>query len=146
MTQQAGSLHCPNCGGPASPGDAACRYCRAPLATVSCPACFALMFDGAIYCPACGARRARAGGGPRTAPCPACTHKMREVEIGATELLECESCGGTWIDAVTFERLCADAETQAAVLHRFADAPAAVSTVVRYRPCVTCRTMMNRLN
>src|SRR4051812_9258497 len=147
MTQQAGSLHCPNCGGPASPGDAACRYCRARVATVSCPTCFALMFDGAIYCAACGGRRARTEGSSRTARCPACKATMMEVEIGATALLECETCGGTWIDARTFEGLCADHEAQAAVVHRFpAVERAAIDLTVRYRPCVTCGTMMNRLN
>ena len=41
----AGALHCPNCGGPAAPGDAACKYCKTTLATVSCPSCCALMFE-----------------------------------------------------------------------------------------------------
>lgn len=147
MAQSAESLHCPNCGGPAAPGDAACKYCHAALATVSCPSCFGLMFEGAIYCPKCGARRARVSGGDRTAPCPSCTGTMHEVEIGATGLLECERCRGTWIDATTFERLCKDGEAQAAVLHRWpASERRAMETTVRYRPCVTCRTMMNRLN
>src|SRR5437773_1080515 len=44
MAKSAGSLHCPNCGSPAAPGDAKCKYCQARLATVSCPSCFALMF------------------------------------------------------------------------------------------------------
>jgi Zn-finger nucleic acid-binding protein len=147
MAQSAESLHCPNCGGPAAPGDAVCKYCHAPLATVSCPSCFGLMFEGAIYCPQCGARRARVGAGDRTAPCPSCKGTMHDVEIGATGLLECEKCRGTWIDAETFERLCKDGEAQATVLHRWpAVERRAVETTVRYRPCVTCRTMMNRLN
>jgi Zn-finger nucleic acid-binding protein len=147
MGASAGSLHCPNCGGPAAPGDAACKYCRARLATVSCPSCFALMFDGAIYCPTCGARRARTEGGARTALCPGCKGTMTEVDVGSTPLLECEACGGVWIDAVTFERLCTDADSQAAVLHRYAEAERrAIDTTVHYRPCVTCGTMMNRLN
>jgi Zn-finger nucleic acid-binding protein len=72
---------------------------------------------------------------------------MIDVEVGATGLLECGKCGGTWVDAQTFERLCADREGQAAVLHRFpAAARRAIDMTVRYRPCVTCGTMMNRLN
>jgi Zn-finger nucleic acid-binding protein len=147
MAPDAGALHCPNCGGPASPGDAACRYCRAKLATVSCPSCFALMFDGAVYCPACGARRARAEGSARQAPCPACKGAMREVTIGDTGLLECERCHGTWVDAKTFEHICASKEAQAAVLHQWSagDRPVA-SGEVRYRKCVACATIMNRVN
>jgi Zn-finger nucleic acid-binding protein len=147
MRQSAGSLHCPNCGGPAAPGDPACKYCHAKLATVSCPSCFALMFEGAIYCPQCGVRRARATEGPRTARCPGCKATMHEVEVGSTAFLECEKCSGTWMDAHTFERLCANREAQAAVLHRLPTGGGrTIDTTVRYRPCVTCGTMMNRLN
>lgn len=147
MPSDAGALHCPNCGGPASPGDAACRYCRATLATVSCPSCFKLMFQGSVYCPGCGARRARAEGGAGQAPCPACKGVMREVMIGDTAFLECERCHATWVDAKTFEHICASKEAQAAVLHQWSagDRPAP-SGEVRYRKCVACGTMMNRIN
>jgi len=105
------------------------------------------MFDGAIYCPKCGARRARSSGGARTAPCPACKGTMREVDVGETVLLECEKCGAAWVDAQTFERICANREAQAAVLHRWpATDRRPPEKEVRYRPCVACGTMMNRLN
>jgi Zn-finger nucleic acid-binding protein len=148
MSKDAGALHCPNCGGPAGPGDAACRYCHAALATVSCPACFALMFDGAAYCPSCGARRARASGAPVQAPCPSCRGVMRDVTVGATALLECERCRGMWIDAATFEHICASRETQGAVLHQWPSParPAGGAAQIRYRKCVACGKMMNRLN
>jgi Zn-finger nucleic acid-binding protein len=142
----AGALHCPNCGGPAAPDDAACKYCKATLATVSCPSCFALMFDGAIYCPACGARRARTSGSARHAPCPACRGTLREVQVGEAALLECERCRGAWIDAATFEHICANGEAQAAVLHQAAPAAAPAAGAVHYRKCVACGKMMNRLN
>jgi Zn-finger nucleic acid-binding protein len=142
----AGALHCPNCGGPAVPGDAACKYCHATLATISCPACFALMFDGAIYCPACGARRARTAGTGLQAPCPACRGTLRDVRIGETALLECERCRGVWIDAATFEHLCANREAQAAVLHLAPSAAVPAAAAVHYRKCVACGKLMNRLN
>jgi Zn-finger nucleic acid-binding protein len=143
----AGALHCPNCGGPAAPGDAACGYCRAVLATVSCPSCFALMFDGAVYCPKCGARRARSARAEQHAPCPSCRATMHDVQVGETAMLECERCRAVWIDAATFERVCASGEAQAAVLHHWPAAgnPGAGSPV-RYRKCVACGTLMNRLN
>jgi len=140
------ALHCPNCGGPAAPGDAACKYCHATLATVSCPACFALMFEGAIYCPSCGARRARTAGNGAQAPCPACRGKLHDVRIGDSALLECGRCRGVWVDAGTFEHICASRETQAAVLHLAAPAAPAAADAVRYRKCVACGKMMNRLN
>ena len=147
MTGDAGALHCPNCGGPAAPGDAACKYCHAALATVSCPKCFALMFEGAIYCPACGTRRARREERPRQAPCPACRGVMHEIQIGDTALLECERCRGSWMDAASFEHVCANHEAQAAFLVQFTSlATPAASGEVHYRKCVACGKMMNRIN
>ena len=67
--------------------------------------------------------------------------------MGSTPLLECTKCDGVWVDADVFERLCADRETQAAVLPRLSRPPQAKSTgQVRYRPCVRCEKMMNRIN
>ena len=147
MSDHAASLHCPNCGGPAAPGDTACKYCRATLATISCPSCFAVMFEGALYCPACGSRRARTTKGQETAPCAACRGVMREMQIGTARLLECERCHGTWVDATTFEHICANGEAQAAVLHKWpAVARTQAAAAVRYRKCVACGKMMNRLN
>jgi Zn-finger nucleic acid-binding protein len=72
---------------------------------------------------------------------------MREVQVGEIEMIECGTCGGVWVDAATFEHVCADAEAQAAVLHQWPDPPRRrVETAVRYRPCVSCGAMMNRIN
>jgi Zn-finger nucleic acid-binding protein len=147
MTGDAATLHCPNCGAPAAPGDHTCKYCQCTLATVSCPSCFALMFEGAAYCPSCGARRARTADGSRRARCAGCPGTMREVQIGATVVMECERCHGMWIDAKTFERICADHEAQAAALQLYPSPPVSQTAAeVRYRPCVACGKMMNRLN
>jgi Zn-finger nucleic acid-binding protein len=141
----AASLHCPNCGAPVDPGLRRCPYCKARLATVGCPSCFALMFDGSAFCPGCGARRSRADTGAAAARCPDCTRAMRQLTAGTTALLECENCDGVWVDGETFEALCADREAQAAVLHQYADRPEP-SRPVKYRPCVRCGKMMNRIN
>lgn len=72
---------------------------------------------------------------------------MRQIDLGSAALLECEACFGLWVDAETFEHLCADREAQAAVLHRWENPVARDADLrVRYRPCVRCGTMMNRLN
>ena len=141
----AASLHCPNCGAPADPDLRQCPYCQARLATVSCPSCFALMFDGTEFCPGCGSPAARAEGKTSPVTCPDCKLALREVQVGATSVLECGKCDGVWVDGQTFEALCADREAQAAVLHQYAGKPQP-SARVKYRPCVRCSKMMNRVN
>jgi Zn-finger nucleic acid-binding protein len=144
----AGGLHCPNCGAAAEPQAGRCPYCQARLATVSCPSCFALMFEGAVFCSACGARRERAAQEGEQAACPGCGGELAGVAVGSTSLLECSACDGVWLDRDVFERLRADREAQAAVLHR---PPRDASdggrpAPVRYRPCARCGTLMNRVN
>jgi Zn-finger nucleic acid-binding protein len=142
------TLRCPACGARSRTGDARCEYCKAKLATVSCPSCFALLFEGSAYCPQCGAAQSR--GEPveaRHARCPACRGSMRWITVGDLDLLECEGCDGTWVEADAFERLCANRQSQAAVLHGTLPQPNAVTLQpTRYRPCLRCGTMMNRMN
>ena len=72
---------------------------------------------------------------------------MRWIAVGDLDLLECEACDGTWIEADAFERLCASHESQAAVLHVEARPRSAVGPQpTTYRPCMRCGTMMNRMN
>jgi Zn-finger nucleic acid-binding protein len=71
---------------------------------------------------------------------------MRRVQVGDTALLECERCDAVWMDAAGFERLCANREAQAAVLHRFEGRTAVAVGAVRYRKCVQCGKVMNRVN
>jgi Zn-finger nucleic acid-binding protein len=170
----AGSLHCPNCGAAAGLEATQCNYCHAPLATMSCPTCFNRVFVGAAYCPHCGTRAARQDEGAAPESCPRCRTKtpMVAVHIGAMSLAECATCAGVWVDADAFDRLCADREAQAAVVHGHAlggsapagsvpgvplrAAPGAASAgaahgappleKISYRPCPRCRKMMNRVN
>jgi Zn-finger nucleic acid-binding protein len=143
----AGSLRCPGCGATAEPDSGRCRHCHARLATVSCPSCFALGFDGAAYCHKCGAARLRGAKDDAGVRCPACRSDLQRVDVGSTPLLECASCDGVWVDADVFERLCAQRESQAAVLQRLsARTGAKAAAPVTYRPCLRCGTMMNRVN
>ena len=71
---------------------------------------------------------------------------MRDVQVGDTAMLECERCHAVWIDAATFEHICASRESQGAVLHQWPGQPTARTGEVRYRKCVACGTIMNRLN
>jgi Zn-finger nucleic acid-binding protein len=147
MKAEAGTLHCPNCGAAVEPAAGRCPYCQARLATVSCPSCFTLGFEGAAYCHKCGAARVRRQEDDAGAACPACRGGLHRVEIGSTPLLECAGCDGIWVDADVFERLCAQRESQTAVLQRLAPRSAVKSAApVRYRPCLRCAKMMNRVN
>ena len=67
----------------------------------------ALLFQGAAFCPSCGAARSRAEEAqPHTTKCPACRGDMHWIRVGDVDLLECASCDGTWIEAAAFDRLC----------------------------------------
>jgi Zn-finger nucleic acid-binding protein len=146
----ASGLHCPNCGAAVDFEARRCPYCQARLATVSCPQCFALMFDGAAFCPHCGHKRARADAQPADARCPGCKSGLHELTIGTTHVFECTSCDGVWVAADVFEKLCADRESRTALLPRLSprkpQAAGSALAPVRYRPCVRCGKMMNRVN
>ncbi len=136
MKAEAGTLHCPNCGATAEPDAGRCRHCQARLATVSCPSCFALGFDGAAYCHKCGAARVRRQEDDAAAKCPACGNGLQRVDVGATPFLECAKCDGVWVDAEVFERLCAQRESQAAVLARLVAATRRAAARARALPAV----------
>ena len=79
--------------------------------------------------------------------CPACRSELQRIDVGSTPLLECASCDGVWVDADVFERLCAQRESQAAVLQRLSTRTTEkITAAVKYRPCLRCGTMMNRVN
>lgn len=151
MSGDGASLHCPSCGAPAGPDAGRCLYCQARLATIGCPVCLALLFQGAAFCPSCGAARSRSEEAqPHSTRCPACRGDMHWVRVGDVDLLECGACDGTWVESGAFETLCAQREQQAAVVQR---KPGEEKTAarpeaerVRYRPCPQCGKMMNRLN
>jgi Zn-finger nucleic acid-binding protein len=105
------------------------------------------MFRTSAFCPKCGARADRVEAGPESTRCPGCKGPLGRVALADAHLLECGDCDGVWLDAAEFERVCADREAQAAVIHRWgAAAPVAVGAPVRYRPCIRCGKMMNRVN
>ena len=140
------TLHCPNCGGSVDPDVTRCPHCRARLATVSCPSCFALMFDTAAFCQKCGHRRARVEAGDTAIRCPGCKNELQRIDLGGTLLMECHACDGVWVEAEVFEKICSDRAAQAAVLHRFTGERRAAVERVQYRPCARCGKMMNRVN
>ncbi len=72
---------------------------------------------------------------------------MLQGDLGGIRLQECGKCFGLWLDTATFERICRDAEQQAAVLGSRISmgAPVALGPV-RYLRCPHCRDLMHRVN
>ncbi|HQZ96362.1 MAG TPA: zf-TFIIB domain-containing protein [Pyrinomonadaceae bacterium] len=148
MTVEA--LNCPNCGAGVQSDRPQCEFCKTRLKTVGCPSCFGLMFVGTKFCGHCGAIAApiEVGLDETSGDCPRCRRDLEPLQIGETELRGCTKCDGLWLDAVTFETICADRERQSAVLG-FLDERRAISqpqTKVSYVPCPDCGQLMNRSN
>ncbi|HEU0007910.1 MAG TPA: zf-TFIIB domain-containing protein [Terriglobia bacterium] len=82
--------------------------------------------------------------------CPHCQTTMTFVQLGASQLSECRSCGGIWVNKDSFEKICQDREQQEAVLGRpvAETLPPESSGKPRrvYVPCPDCRKLMNRMN
>jgi Zn-finger nucleic acid-binding protein len=128
-----------------------CEHCGTRLATVSCPACFAMVFRGAKFCSQCGAGLQRNAGAKTKLPCPRCkVEELAVVHLGATEVHECGKCHGLWVESATFEELCVDRERQSAALGRasaaFVPGQRSFESKVRYAPCPVCNQLMHRLN
>lgn len=144
------ALNCPNCGAAVSSDAAQCQFCRSRLKTVGCPSCLGLMFLGAKFCPHCGAKavRAETKSDADLGECPRCRIKLDRLQIAETILRECEKCDGLWADVETFENICANRESHAAVLSftgnkTFSNKQPAK---VNYVPCPDCKQLMNRNN
>lgn len=146
---EAGNVNCPMCGASASSDSPACLHCGARLATVSCPSCFAMMFAGAKFCGSCGSPAALVEQGPTQFACPKCkTTTLVGISLKGTPLCECPRCRGLWVDAATFEKICADREREAAPLNQAASPPPKDPTElkVQYVRCPQCRQLMHRTN
>lgn len=148
---QAETLNCPNCGAAVSSDAPQCQYCTSRLATVACPSCFGMMFKGNKHCPRCGTAAAAVLAASLPARnCPRCRVEMQAVVVGETAVRECSRCVGLWVDVVSFEKICADREQQAAVLGgataAASHAASDVASKVSYVPCPECSKLMNRIN
>jgi Zn-finger nucleic acid-binding protein len=149
---KAETLNCPMCGAATSSDAVKCPFCNSRLATVACPSCFGMIFKGSRFCSHCGAAYDRSDSSEDIASkCPRCVIAMSRVQLGPSAMEECPECSGLWVDAVSFERICADREEQAAVLGTASPAPShavdlPAGSKVRYIPCPQCGQLMNRIN
>ena len=146
------TLNCPTCGASIASTETTCRYCGTRLATIACPKCFGMMFVGSKFCPHCGARSETPVDVGPALKCPNCRVVMKQIMLKQTPLQECQKCFGVWVDATSFERICADRERQADVLgatpaeQQQILRPHIVPGPVKYRPCPRCGQLMNRFN
>ena len=143
-------IRCSGCGASVPTDVLQCPYCSAQLATVACPACFALAPVSADHCLKCGAVLVpRQRPVPEGSACPACGKGLGVEQVGELEALACGACGGLWLDRDLFEQLGASRERQGAVLGALPlpTIPSAAPVgEVRYRPCPACGQRMNRVN
>jgi Zn-finger nucleic acid-binding protein len=148
---EAQTLHCPDCGAPASSDATKCEHCGARLATIACPSCFGMIFLGSKFCPHCGARVSRTEDEEAAGKkhCPRCNTGLRPVTLGTMAMEECSQCEGLWVGVDAFNDICADRDKQAAVLGGASPNPTALDPTVeevRYLHCPECSTLMNRVN
>ncbi|MFZ1699682.1 MAG: zf-TFIIB domain-containing protein [Pyrinomonadaceae bacterium] len=148
MTVEA--LNCPNCGAGVESDRTQCQFCKTRLKTVGCPKCFGLMFVGSKFCGHCGAIAAPVDVSLDDSEyeCPRCRVDLEQLSIGETELRGCTKCDGLWLEIGTFETICADRESQSAVLGFLEKRTVRSSplTKVSYVPCPDCGELMNRNN
>ena len=146
------SLQCPNCGANVAEDCASCEYCHAVLTITACPSCFGAIFKGMKFCPDCGAATERCEViSNNKMKCPRCEQILAPADIAATRIHECCSCGGFWLDAASFQKICEDREQQEKVMiypspARSAELKPAQRTKRFYIPCPVCGGLMNQRN
>ncbi len=141
------TLNCYSCGAAVSSNAPNCQHCGARLASISCPACFGMMFQGAKFCPQCGSPAVQWESEMTDWPCPSCRLPMLHGKLRDIPLHECGKCYGLWLATAAFEHICRNAEQQAAALGSAQPAGGSVAIApVRYLRCPQCNDLMHRLN
>jgi Zn-finger nucleic acid-binding protein len=141
------TLNCYSCGAAVSSAVPNCEHCGARLASIACPACFAMMFQGSKYCPHCGSPAVQWESEKTDMLCPSCRMPMLCGKLREIPLHECGKCYGLWLDTASFEHICRNVERQAAALGdaQSVSGPTALGPV-RYVRCPQCNELMHRLN
>src|SRR5689334_2643443 len=99
------TLNCYSCGAAAACDLPNCGHCGARLASICCPACFGMMFQGAKFCPHCGGPATQWEAGDSGRACPSCRVSMLRGKLREIPLHECGKCYGLWLDTQTFEHV-----------------------------------------
>ncbi len=147
MASEAGMMRCPNCGGDVAEAARTCGYCHASLATVRCHGCYAMNAARSVHCTGCGRELGLepVGDGDER-PCPSCKKPLDRFAGTGGVLLDCASCGGQFVEHELLRSLLESREvTGLAVTQRVRKDALALSPV-RYLPCPSCASLMNRKN
>jgi Zn-finger nucleic acid-binding protein len=154
----AGKMGCPSCGAPVDPSHQVCEFCSTKLATVMCPTCFGVVFDGSKHCKHCGGRISKNKvihhGDEVKNSCPRCEdnpHLRIEVVAGCP-LERCPKCEGLWIDREVVEKIYKDKKTSGSIKN----VTESKGTPLKrrqldgkpegYIKCPECEKIMNRQN
>lgn len=142
------TYHCSSCGGVVHENARTCEFCRAPVATVRCAACFHMNPSENSYCSGCGgALGLQPLEQQSQLRCPKCNATLASFQLGTHSLFDCGGCGGQFVQHQTLRELLARPEAIGQAT------PAAHATVhnplsdrVVYLKCPVCREFMNRKN
>jgi Zn-finger nucleic acid-binding protein len=144
---EAGMMRCPNCGGDVAESARTCKYCHAELATVRCHHCYAMNAARSLHCAGCGRELGlEPVGGDDERPCPTCQKKLVEFRGNGGVLLDCEECGGQFVEHALLTSLLEAREIAGLAVTRRARRSTLGISAVRYIPCPSCRALMNRKN
>ena len=140
-------MRCPVCGAPTRPSAPRCDYCKAPLASVHCSACFALNTASAVHCAGCGAKLGLEPLDVATEHrCPECQAACRGFAAGSGRLFECTRCGGQFVEHGLLEDLLERRELHRVVVRALPARSNPLERPVHYLKCPVCTTVMNRNN
>lgn len=76
--------------------------------------------------------------------CPRCKQHLVEEEYGGTQLDECVTCGGVFVDGITLDRLAQAHDERVSLSIALPVRARMRETSVHYLPCPRCHSMMNR--
>lgn len=116
---------------------------------MACSSCFGTIFEGNKFCPLCGSKAIAPDilDIEKLGKCPRCKVRLRLIQIEGIALAECERCEGIWSDIETFEAICANRESQSAILKKLDEILTHPDyKKVQYVPCPVCNKLMNRNN
>lgn len=155
----AGKMNCPACGAPVDPQHKICEFCDTRLATVMCPTCFGMVFDGAKHCQHCGAGLTPQGvihhGDETEHACPRCDEhpKLRVEVVAGCPIERCDVCEGLWIEDHVVDKIYKDRDNQPSIQALTAPSKDTVQGTgdgvfkpEGYIKCPTCEKLMNRHN
>jgi Zn-finger nucleic acid-binding protein len=147
MEIEASLYRCPNCGGDVAEGARSCPYCKAELSTLRCHECFSMNSSRALHCAACGrALGLEPAFNDDERVCPKCKRPLVRFQGNGGVLFDCADCGGQFVEHGLLASLLEAREITGNLLPRRVRKGKLEVGAVRYVPCPSCHSLMNRKN